>query len=88
MTPPPRTDPQPLVDQMREQLRAGAFALLVFGIVLTLVSIFADPLAIGVPHSGFGWKQTLGTITGLGISALALWLTQKLDDDGERGEKR
>jgi hypothetical protein len=66
-----------LAYQVREQLRAGAFAVLVIGILITLVSIFADPLALGLPHSGFGWKQTLGTIIGLCITAFGLWLTTR-----------
>jgi hypothetical protein len=70
-----------LAQQVREQYRAGAFAILVVGIVLTLVSIFADPLALGVPHSGFGWKQLLGTLIGLTLSGLGLYLTFRLGDD-------
>jgi uncharacterized RDD family membrane protein YckC len=69
-----------LAYQVREQFRAGAFAILVVGIILTLVSIFADPLALGIPHSGFGWKQMLGTLIGLTLSGLGLWLTYRLGD--------
>lgn len=64
---------------MHEQLRVLAFAILVFGVVLTLVSIFADPLALGMPHSGFGWKQILGTVVGIAISALGYWLVNRLE---------
>lgn len=67
---------------MQEQLRAGAFVILAFGVILTLVSVFADPLALGLPGSGFGWKQITGTIVGLAISGLGLWLTLRLNDDG------
>jgi hypothetical protein len=75
-----------LTYQVREQLRAGAFAILVIGILLTLVSVFADPLALGLPHSGFGWKQTLGTLVGLAVTALGLWLTMRMgDDEGASG---
>jgi thiol:disulfide interchange protein len=70
-----------LTSQLREQLRAGTFVILAFGVVLTLVSIFADPLALGLPGSGFGWKQTTGTIVGLIIFALGLWLTIRLGND-------
>lgn len=70
-----------LAYQVREQLRAGAFAILIIGVLLTLVSVFADPLALGLPHSGFGWKQTLGTIVGLAIAALGLWLTLRIGDE-------
>ncbi|MEZ4521656.1 MAG: hypothetical protein R3A46_08450 [Thermomicrobiales bacterium] len=70
--------------QVREQLRAGAFAILAFGLVLTLVSVFADPLAVGMPGSGFGWKQISGTVIGLGISSLGLWLIMRFNDEDER----
>jgi amino acid transporter len=53
---------------MREQLKLGAYVILVFGIVLLLASLFADPLALGTPHTGFGWKQILGTVLGLAIA--------------------
>ena len=58
---------------MKEQLRLGAYVVLAFGVVLLLASLFADPLALGTPHTGFGWKQILGTLIGLGIS-VAGWL--------------
>jgi hypothetical protein len=71
---------------VREQLRAGSFVILALGVLLTLVSIFADPLALGLPGSGFGWKQTTGTICGLALVGLGLWLTMRLSsDDSDRG---
>ena len=51
--------------------------ILAFGVILTLVSVFADPLALGLPGSGFGWKQITGTIIGLSLAALGLWLTMR-----------
>lgn len=69
-----------LASQVREQLRAGAFAILAFGIFLTLIAVFADPLALGMPGSGFGWKQIAGTLFGLGLTALGFWLTVRLSD--------
>lgn len=65
---------------MHEQLRVLAFAVLVFGVALTLVSIFADPLALGMPHSGFGWKQILGTVVGIAISGLGFWLVSRFEE--------
>lgn len=69
-----------LTSQVREQLRAGAFAILAFGIFLTLISVFADPLALGMPGSGFGWKQITGTLFGLGLASLGFWLTARMSD--------
>jgi hypothetical protein len=68
-----------LASDVREQLRAGTFVILAFGIVLTLVSVFADPLALGLPGSGFGWKQITGSLVGLVIAGLGLWLMMRLD---------
>jgi hypothetical protein len=65
---------------MKDQLRLGAYVVLAFGIVLLLASLFADPLAVGTPHTGFGWKQILGTLFGLGITA-AGWLLVRRSDD-------
>lgn len=42
-----------------------------------LVSIFADPLALGTPHSGFGWKQMLGTAFGAILTAAGIWWSRK-----------
>ena len=39
-----------------------------FGLILTFSSLFADPLALGMPGSGFGWKQITGTLIGLLIT--------------------
>lgn len=68
---------------MREQLRAGVFVILAFGIILTLVSVFADPLALGLPDSGFGWKQITGTLFGLALAGIGLWLMMRLAGDDE-----
>ena len=46
--------------------------MLVLGIVLALVSLFADAIGVG-GEPGFGWKQTLGLVVGVGLVALGLW---------------
>ena len=51
--------------------RTWSWLVLVVGIVLALVSIFADPLGLGA-KPGFGWKQTLGLAVGLALVALSL----------------
>lgn len=63
---------------MREQLRSVAFGILVFGLLLTVISVFADQLALGTPNSGFGWKQITGAVSGMIVTALGLWLTYRL----------
>jgi steroid 5-alpha reductase family enzyme len=39
--------------------------LLIGGLVVLLVSIFANPLGIGTDPSRFGWLQWLGVVVGL-----------------------
>jgi hypothetical protein len=64
---------------MHEQLRIGAYAILIFGVVLLLISLFADPLAIGRPGTSFGWKQITGTLAGLLIAATGFLLIRRME---------
>lgn len=57
---------------MRDQLRLVAWLLMVTGGLMLLVSAFADPLALGMPGSSFGWKQAMGCVLG-GLIALGGW---------------
>ncbi len=52
--------------------RAWSWLVLVLGILLALVSSFADSLGLGATP-GFGWKQTTGLVVGLALVALAGW---------------
>lgn len=55
--------------------------------MLTLASLFADQLALGMPGSGFGWKQLTGTLVGLsivGAGAYMLYRTAPDDDEDQR----
>ena len=51
--------------------RVWSWLVLAVGILLALVSIFADPLGLGA-EPGFGWKQTLGLLVGLAFAVLSL----------------
>ena len=53
---------------MRDQLAFAAYAVLIVGVLILLASFFADPLALGQPGTGFGWKQMLGTVVGAAIT--------------------
>lgn len=53
---------------MRDQLAFFAYAVLIIGVLILLASLFADPLALGQPGTGFGWKQMLGTVIGAAIT--------------------
>lgn len=46
--------------------------LLVVGLVLALLSLFADPLGLG-GAPGFGWKQAVGVAAGLALAVVG-WL--------------
>ncbi len=52
--------------------RQWALLVLVLGIVLAVVSLFADRLGLGTTP-GFGWKQTAGLVVGLTLVAGGLW---------------
>lgn len=62
---------------MEERFRSAAYALITIGVILTAVSVFADPLALGVPNSGFGWKQFLGTGVGLLVTGVGVWWARR-----------
>lgn len=63
--------------RLSEQLRVVAFTLMVLGGLLALVSLFADPLALGMPNSGFGLKQISGTFVGLAVVAAGLLIWRR-----------
>ncbi len=67
------------VGGVTEQLRLASWVVIAVGLILTLASLFADPLGIGQPHTSFGWKQILGTLLGLALTALGLLWTRRID---------
>ena len=52
--------------------RGSAFVMVVVGVLLALVSIFADVLGVG-GEPGFGYKQGAGLVVGVALVALGLW---------------
>lgn len=67
----------------------AGFAIVAFGALLTIASLFADPLALGMPGTGFGWKQMLGTVSGLliaGLGGYILYRTPAQDEADENDE--
>ncbi len=52
--------------------RQWAILVLVLGILLALVSVFADPLGIGA-EPRFGWKQIIGLLIGVLLVLVGLW---------------
>lgn len=52
--------------------RWAAALLVVVGIALSLVSLFADQLGLG-REPRFGWKQWLGLVVGVALVLVGLW---------------
>jgi len=52
--------------------RGSALVVLLVGVLLALVSVFADALGIG-GEPGFGYKQAAGLVVGLVLVAVSLW---------------
>lgn len=55
-----------------ESRPAWTWTVLVVGVLLALISIFADQIGLGTTP-GFGWKQTLGLVVGVVLAVLAVW---------------
>ena len=51
----------------------GPTWLILLGILVVLVSVFADVLRLGAMPGAFGWKQSLGLVVGLALVAYGLW---------------
>lgn len=52
--------------------RRLALVIIVVGVLLAFVSLFADPLGVG-GEPGFGWKQTTGLVVGVALVAFGYW---------------
>ena len=59
-----------------------------FGALLTIASLFADQLALGMPGSSFGWKQLTGTIFGLLIAGAGGYLLYRFPQPEEEHQER
>ena len=53
--------------------RTIGFGLIALGVVIAVVSLAADVIGIG-NQAGFGWKQQLGTATGVIVVLVGAWL--------------
>jgi hypothetical protein len=53
-----------------------AWTVVGLGVLLVLVSLFADPFGLG-RSSGFGWKQILGVVVGALIIAAGFYLRRR-----------
>ena len=62
---------------MLDKLNA-ATVVVIIGVGLLLISLLADVLGIG-DDPGFGSQQTMGSLAGLVILAIGVYLTRKSD---------
>ncbi len=53
-----------------------AWTVVGLGVLLVLVSLFADPLGLG-RHPGFGWKQWLVLIIGAAVIMIGVYLLRR-----------
>jgi hypothetical protein len=53
--------------------RQIGYLVVAAGILLVVVSAFADPIGVG-EGGGFGWKQGVGIVVGAVLAALGGWL--------------
>ena len=60
--------------------KTGPILVLVIGIGLLVVSLLADVIGVG-DDPGFGNQQTMGTIVGVLITAVGLYLTLRAKSD-------
>jgi hypothetical protein len=51
------------------------YGLIIIGILILAVSLFADWLGLGSSPNGIGWKQLLGAGIGLFIAAVGVFLS-------------
>jgi uncharacterized membrane protein len=49
--------------------------LIIIGVILALVSVLADVIGIG-NKAGFGWQQLLGTVVGIVVLLVGVWLAR------------
>jgi hypothetical protein len=55
---------------------ALTWTLIGVGVLLVLISAFANPLGLGA-YPGFGWKKTLGVVIGAAIILIGLYFGRR-----------
>jgi uncharacterized membrane protein len=51
----------------------GSTWLILLGILVVLLSVFADVVRLGAMPGVFGWKQSLGVVIGLVLVGYGFW---------------
>ncbi len=57
--------------------RTIAIAVTVVGVIVLVISVLADPLGLGGGNTTFGSRQIAGTVAGVIVTAVGLYLTFK-----------
>lgn len=69
------------------QGRVLALIFILVGLLLGLVSAFADQVGLGAMGSGFGWKQLLGLVVGVILAVVGIVLFRQDDTEYEDDEE-
>lgn len=69
------------------QGRMLALIFIVVGLLLGLVSAFADQVGLGAAESGFGWKQLLGLVVGVILAVVGIVLFRQDDTEYDDEEE-
>ena len=56
--------------------RTIGFALIVLGIVVSVLSLTADAIGFGAAPTAVGWKQIIGAVVGILIAISGVWLSR------------
>ncbi len=62
--------------EARMSQKTLGYVLLVVGVVVLAVAVFADALGFG-GAAGFGWKQIVGSLAGVVVGAVGGWLSMR-----------
>lgn len=69
------------------QGRVLALIFILVGLLLGLVSAFADQVGLGAMGSGFGWKQLLGLVVGVILVVVGIVLFRQDDTEYDDDEE-
>jgi hypothetical protein len=47
--------------------------LIAVGVIIAILSLFADALRLGAAPAAFGWKQIVGLVVGLALIGYGSW---------------
>lgn len=56
--------------------RLSSLGLILFGAVVSIISLVADHIGFGSGPDQVGWKQLTGAVVGIFLAIFGLWLSQ------------